>query len=661
MRATRFSSMPLLLLSFFLFLATSVNQDKEILIKFKPSASAEMQDSLAKSLGLEHVKSLDAIQVQKFRITSEQSVTEIVQLCSNVSFIEYAEATQAVRAMEAGAPSAQPEPEPIARQAELPAYKPGEFIVKFKPTADQGRLQSVLEEGGAIQFLSLNSAVNVHRCKVVGDKSVLQAVEECKANPDIEYAEPNYIYHASVEPNDSQWSSLYGMRQISAPAAWDVQTGSKTIVVGVVDTGVDAEHEDLAANIWHNPGETGGGKENNGVDDDGNGFVDDHTGWDFVSNDNNAFDQNRHGTHCSGTIGAVGNNSRGVAGVNWNVSIMPLRFLDADGSGTTSDALEAIIYGADNGAKILSNSWGGGGKSQALEDAIKYARDKGVIFVAAAGNESSNNDRSPTYPANYEVDNVVTVASNTSSDNLSSFSNYGETTVDLSAPGSSILSTVPRDRYESLSGTSMATPHVSGAAALIWSQFPSLNMHEVIIRLLGSVDKRAAYADKTITGGRLNVHAALSTSPIIARTTRLQNTLDEAGPYVVEADVIDDSAVQTVSLTYQVTGQTAISVNMADQGEHHYKGEIPGQPLASTVVYFVSAEDDDGNSTRDSNHTFSIAEPSGDGSCCGKPAIDFDIDNKVARTSVNAVANASIFIFPILVWGIRGRQRNRKK
>ncbi len=640
------------------YLFSSESQHR-VLIKFSENARPDQIDSLTTALGLEKVKSFDEIKVDVFEIKSQYSMSEVIRLCSAAAFVEYAEPSQAARAFAVEEPvAAAPAEEPLAVQAETAEFKPGEVIIKFKSGVSDLAAASLLSEVG-IQVRKRFAEIGVSHCTISSNKDVLKTVEECNANTNVEYAEPNYIYRASIIPNDPRFSSLYGMTMIQAPEAWDLQTGSKSVIVGVIDTGVDVGHEDLAANIWQNPGETGGGKENNNVDDDGNGYVDDFRGWDFVNNDNNPLDDNNHGTHVSGTIGAVGNNSKGVVGVNWNVSIMGLKFLDGNGSGTTDDALEAILYGANMGAKILSNSWGGGGKSQALEDAIKVARDKGVVFVAAAGNDFSNNDRAPTYPSNYEVENVVSVAANTSSDVLAGFSNFGKITVDLSAPGNNILSTIARGQYDTFSGTSMATPHVSGAMALVLAQYPGLTMQQVIIRVLGSVDRKAAYADKVLTGGRLNVFKAMSTNPIIARTTHLENTLDEAGPYVVEADILDDSVVQSATLTYQITGQSTVTVNMAAAGTDHYRGEIPGQTLGSTIVYFVSATDDAGNTTQDSNFTFSIAEPTG-GGCCGKPPVDFEVENPYLRTSLNTVFNIFFFALPFVVFKVRSRRRKKQ-
>lgn len=635
--------------------ATGLTNAQEVFIKFRKDASPSEIDSLIKEFGLTKVKSHPEINVTVFKLSEEQSVSEVVRLCSNVSFIEYIEPTQSVHTFpeEEAGPEAAPEPV-MAQQAETADFKAGELIVKFKTEIGEISASDVLTNAG-IQIQKRYNEIGVYTCTT--NRNVFEAIEECNAHPDIVYAEPNYVYKISVVPNDSRYSSLYGMRQIDAPQAWDIQTGSKSVIVGVIDTGVDTDHEDLKANIWRNPGETGDGKENNKIDDDGNGFVDDYRGWDFINDDNNPFDDNDHGTHVSGSIGAVGNNGKGVVGVCWNVSIMPLKFLAGNGSGTTDDAVGAIIYGANMGAKVLSNSWGGGGKSQALEDAIKFAQQKGVLFVAAAGNDFSNNDKAPTYPANYNVSNIISVAANTSSDQLAGFSNYGKKTVELSAPGNNIFSTVARSKYASLSGTSMATPHVSGAAALILSQYPNLSVDQLVIRLLGSVDRKSKYADKVSTGGRLNVFKALSTSPIIARTTRLENTLDETGPYKVEAEVLDDSAVQEATLTYQVTGQEAVTVTMASAGQDKYTGEIPGQVLNSTILYYVSATDDAGNMTKDSNFTFSITEPSSGGGCCGQPAVALDLENDTIENSLSAALNVGFFMLPLFVLRFFSRRK----
>jgi subtilisin family serine protease len=284
-------------------------------------------------------------------------------------------------------------------------------------------------------------------------------------------------------------------------------------VVGVIDSGVDYNHPELAGAIWRNPKELAG----DGVDNDGNGYVDDIYGWNFVSNNNNPMDDNGHGTHVAGTIAAAGDNGVGVAGVA-NAKILPLKFLSATGSGSTSAAIAAINYATklrQSGVNLVitNNSWGGGGYSTALYDAIKAHGNAGIMFVAAAGNGGSDqigddNDRSPQYPASYDLANIVSVAATDHHDVLASFSNFGAASVDLAAPGVSILSTVPGG-YGYSSGTSMAAPHVAGAAALAWSYSPGASVAQVRSALFNSVDKISGLNGKMVTGGRVNAHGTL--------------------------------------------------------------------------------------------------------------------------------------------------------
>lgn len=302
------------------------------------------------------------------------------------------------------------------------------------------------------------------------------------SHPAVKYAEPNYILRAIGMPDDPRFPELWGMHNtgqtggvadadIDAPEAWDVTTGSSDVIIGVIDTGVDYNHPDLQANMWVNPGEIPG----NGIDDDGNGVIDDVHGFSSANNNGDPMDGNGHGTHVSGTIGAKGNNGLGVVGVNWDVKIIGCQFLTPAGTGSTADAIACIDYMTDlkvnHGVdiKATNNSWGGGGFSQALKDSIEAAGEAGILFLAAAGNDTSDNDVSPHYPSNYESDIVMSIASTDSSDGISWFSNWGATSVDMAAPGSAILSTVPGGGYESYSGTSMATPMVTGVAALVWS------------------------------------------------------------------------------------------------------------------------------------------------------------------------------------------------
>jgi serine protease len=351
--------------------------------------------------------------------------------------------------------------------------------------------------------------------------SVKSALEKLRKNPAVLYAEPDYIVHASVIPDDSSFADLWGMNNtgqsggvadadIDAPEAWDISTGSHDVIVGVIDTGVDHTHPDLMANIWSNPGEIAG----DGIDNDGNGYIDDIHGINAISGVGDPMDTGGHGSHVSGTIGASGNNGLGVVGVNHDVSIIGCKFL-GDQGGTTSDAIACIDYFVglkNNGVnvRVTNNSWGGGGFSQALSDAITSSEEANILFVAAAGNDAYDNDAQSSYPSGYPHDSVLAVASTTRTDSMSSFSQWGLTTVDLGAPGSDILSTVPGGGYASYSGTSMATPHVTGAAALAWSVNPELSAIEMKALLMSSGDDNAALAGKTASGRRLNVNNALN-------------------------------------------------------------------------------------------------------------------------------------------------------
>ncbi|MGZ3706275.1 MAG: S8 family peptidase, partial [Bdellovibrionota bacterium] len=307
---------------------------------------------------------------------------------------------------------------------------------------------------------------------------------------------------------DTDLAQAWGISKVSADKAWAKQKGSKNVLVAVIDTGIDYTHEDLAYNIWRNPHPSV-----NGINRAGDTISGDVVGWDFVHNDNLPFDDNEHGTHCAGVIGAVGNNGKGISGINQRVSIMAVKFLTGEGSGDTASAVKSIDYAISRGAKVLSNPWGGkgdDGTNGALKDAVARAGAAGVLFVAAAGNDGTNNDTDATFPASYNLENMVVVAATNETDGLAFFSNTGSKSVAVGAPGTNVYSTVPGNKYAKLSGTSMACPHVAGEAALLWAQFPNADFKEIKRRIMDSGDALPALAGKTITGKRINVEHALN-------------------------------------------------------------------------------------------------------------------------------------------------------
>jgi subtilisin family serine protease len=335
-------------------------------------------------------------------------------------------------------------------------YSKNDILVKIKPILTPAENKGIHDNIGTVVVKSFKE-IGVDKV-VIGSKNVIETINDYLKDGNVEYAEPNYIVYAEAIPNDPYFSQLWGLHNtgqtvngasgtadadIDAPEAWDFITGSNNVVIAVVDSGIainsniSTGHPDIAANIWTNTGETSC---TDGIDNDNNSYVDDCYGWDFVNNDNDPMDYNGHGTHVAGTIAAVGNNGAGIAGVMWNAKIMPLRFLDGAGSGYTDDAVAAILYANAKGVHVINNSWGGGGYSQTLKDAIDASS---AVVVCAAGNDGSNNDTTPFYPSSFTSSNIIAVAATDQNDNLASFSNYGVTSVDVGAPGVNIYSAVP--------------------------------------------------------------------------------------------------------------------------------------------------------------------------------------------------------------------------
>ena len=347
----------------------------------------------------------------------------------------------------------------------------------------------------------------------ISSKGLVKAINTLHSMGSIVFAEPNFEMNAIAIPNDPKWPSLWGMEKISVPVAWDTWKGDNNSVVAVLDTGIDYKHEDLKNNMWINSKEVPA----NNIDDDQNGYVDDVMGWNFFADNNNPMDGNGHGTHCAGIIAAKGNNEIGITGLNWNAKLMPIKVLGDDGSGYNFDVYDGIMYAVKNGAKIISNSYGGGGASSLVSLALTSSRNNGVLFVAAAGNESV---ASANYPAYYskQFDNVISVAATDQNDSLSSFSNYGDG-VNTAAPGRDILSTVPNNGYQSYSGTSLATPHVAGLATLLWSNKPNLTYLQIKDAILTTGDAIPGLSGKVDTGARINALSAIEKINLAAKPT----------------------------------------------------------------------------------------------------------------------------------------------
>lgn len=404
------------------------------------------------------------------------------------------------------------------------AYKPGEVIVKLRSTGGSATSYAFLGKAHSEKAMNLKNSwgkFSMYHFAVAKGKTVDQTLTELRNDPDVEYAEPNYILSKASDTGIEQTYSVQQIEQlaqsqgattlmttadIGMDTTWAMQSVSAqsiNTVVAVIDTGLDLNHpvfRDSGA-IWKNMAEVNGVA---GVDDDGNGYIDDVNGWNFVDGSPTMYDDDGHGTHVSGIILGVGQNIFSSPYAAAKIRIMPLKFLDSNGVGSTSDAIQAIYYAVRNGAHVLNNSWGGPSYSAALHEAVAYTYQYGSVFVAAAGNSASNNDAAPMYPATYNVPNVISVAATTSSDNLASFSNYGPASVHVGSPGVFILSTIPGGYYGSSSGTSMAAPFVSGIAALMKRDSPSMLGYQIKSILFAQTDHINNLNNKVYTAGRVN-------------------------------------------------------------------------------------------------------------------------------------------------------------
>lgn len=413
-------------------------------------------------------------------------------------------------------------------------HDPASVLVAFLPgVAGQQRDEALALVGGRVeQEYSLVPGLVCASVSIPAE----QAVAALSALPGVAYAELNHVVRAAGVPNDPRFGEQWGLHNtgqlingaagkvdadIDAPEAWDFYTGDPNFAVAIIDNGVYYTHPDLAANIWLNPLEVAG----NGIDDDANGYIDDIRGWDWVGKDNDPTPSDSHGTRVAGIIGAVGNNSAGISGVVWKCKLVPLRFLGPNG-GLESDAIAAIQYCVNKGIKVSNNSWSAGGNySQSVFNAINAAKAAGHLFVCAAANLGKDIDNAgPDYPSSYTLDNIISVAATTFKDARWANSNYGAVSVDLGAPGVSVLSTSGTSSYNYQNGTSFASPHVAGAAALVWGQNPAWTYAQVRARILGTVRPLASLNGKTVTGGMLNIAAAVQPQTPPAAPTNMAAT-----------------------------------------------------------------------------------------------------------------------------------------
>ena len=470
-------------------------------------------------------------------------------------------------------------------------HVPGQLIVGFKTDIPEELKSLVLKRIDGFKNRSqFNTTAG--QTVLIGSKNLASSKDDLgkfaayiKSLPGVRFVEANSIFRLSEQvPNDPEFSKLYGLKNpastdsvrkdIGATNAWQHSTGSKDVLVGVIDTGIDYQHEDLAANYWTNPGETGvdengEDKQTNGIDDDNNGYVDDWRGWDFANNDNDPMDDHSHGTHCAGTIGAKGNNGVGVAGVNWDVSLVGIKIFSGGGSTSVDAIVAGIDYATTIGVDLTSNSWGGGSPSQAIREAIERANNEGILFVAAAGNSSSDNDSTGNYPSNYPIDNIIAVASTDRDDNLSSFSSYGLETVDVAAPGSNIYSTIPNNGYGYKSGTSMATPHVAGLVALVKSRFPDIDYQQVKNRVFTTAS-RVPSVINFVKYGRINADAAME--------------IDEISPSTPLALSVEGVGLKSMNLSWAASGDDG------DTGKaSSYEIKISNEPITDANWNELSA------------------------------------------------------------------------
>lgn len=392
-----------------------------------------------------------------------------------------------------------------ASSAQAATAVPGRLLVGFKPHASQQRL--VERAGGRLAKRLAHIRGGVVRARSGIALSLLE--RRLRASGAVRYVERDYYLQSSATPDDPLFANEYSLASsgpgyVNVQPAWDSRTNCSK--VAILDTGIQYNHPDIAPNLWHNPHEI----QSNGKDDDKNGWVDDYYGVNLVKGKGSGVDDDGHGTHVSGIVAGRGNNGTGISGLCWSGSLMAVKFMDENGRGSTSDAIDGIGYAIHEGARIINCSFGSSKKSSALNDEVNYAKSKNTLLVVAAGNNSQNIDSKPIYPASFTQGNIVTVASTTAGGALSSFSNYGKKAVDIGAPGSNIFSTYLGSTYKTLSGTSMAAPLVSAAAAMLRAKDSDLTYTQIKDALRDHTQPLASLSGKTVSGGLLSVATALS-------------------------------------------------------------------------------------------------------------------------------------------------------
>lgn len=471
-------------------------------------------------------------------------------------------------------------------------FIPRQVILKFKEGTSLSKIEETLGALGAFKSYQFKSkALLLTIPDAITKSDVIAIVAALNEVESVDYAVPNGILKVSAVPNDPELNNQSDLNNIRAQKAWDITTGSHDVLVGIIDTGVDYLHPDLVENIWTNRGETGfdtegNDKATNGIDDDNNGYVDDLHGYDFINNDNDPMDDYGHGTHVAGTIGASGNNGIGVAGINWRVGIVPLKFIGADGGGSEADAVKAIEYATQMGITITNNSWGGLGYNQALKDAIEAYGKKGGLFVAAAGNNSTDNDIVTFFPANYELDNIISVAAVDDKDEKPDFSNWGPSKVDIAAPGVNILSLAVSGSGNTLarmSGTSMAAPHVTGAAALIRSVYPNSDYRALKTRIIFGADQVSQLLSPSYSYDFYHRDNYPIDKPLVrgGRRLNIQKSL--------ESDVVPPGLVDGLRIVF--SGLTSLELRFQVAGDDGASGEASGY-LAVVSSQSITREED---------------------------------------------------------------------